>query len=111
MSFDPMAAAIDWLDAYRAADLEAIVSMHADSAVVYCKCCVSETIASRARLRAFWQERFLDDCVPSELRDIQPASHGTSISFVTPRGLTTAVLHFDADGKIANMEWGPLSAP
>ena len=97
MSFDPMAAAIDWLDAYRARDLNAIVQMHADSAVVDCRCCVRETVASKARLMAFWKER-LDDCVPSELSDLKPVANGTSISF-------------DAEGKIAYMEWGALGAP
>ncbi|MGY4370554.1 ketosteroid isomerase-like protein [Bradyrhizobium sp. LB1.3] len=29
MSFDPMAAAIDWLDAYRAGDIKANVGMYA----------------------------------------------------------------------------------
>ena len=110
MSFDPMAAAIDWLDAYRARDLNAIVQMHADSAVVDCRCCVRETVASKARLMAFWKER-LDDCVPSELSDLKPVANGTSISFVTPRGAMTAIMEFDAEGKIAYMEWGALGAP
>ena len=109
MSVDPMAAAVDWLDAYRAADLDAIVKMHAESAVVDCRCCVRETITNKARLRAFWKER-LADCVPSDLLDVQPVlSSGTSISFVTPRGQTTAVFVFNKDGKISHMEWGALT--
>ena len=110
MSFDPMAAAVDWLDAYRAGDLEAIVQMHADTAVVDCNCCVRETVSNKDRLRTFWRER-LDYCLPSELRDLRPLLDGTSISFVTPRGLTTAVMEFDAEGKIAHMQWAALTAP
>jgi ketosteroid isomerase-like protein len=34
MSFDPMAAAVDWLDAYRAGDIDAILQMHAGDAVI-----------------------------------------------------------------------------
>jgi ketosteroid isomerase-like protein len=34
-SFNPMAAALDWLDAYRAADLS-IVDMYAPNAVLEC---------------------------------------------------------------------------
>jgi hypothetical protein len=44
MSFDPMAAAIDWLDAYRSSDLEFLLSMFADDAVVQCGCCAMTTI-------------------------------------------------------------------
>ena len=35
-SFDPMAVAIDWLDAYRAGDIEAILEIYAEDAVVHC---------------------------------------------------------------------------
>ncbi|WP_283806218.1 hypothetical protein [Bradyrhizobium sp. DOA1] len=34
MSFDAMAAAVDWLDAYRASDVEAILDLYAEDAVV-----------------------------------------------------------------------------
>lgn len=34
MSIDPMAAAIDWLDAYRAGDIETILGMYAEDAVI-----------------------------------------------------------------------------
>ncbi len=38
MSFDPMATAVDWLDAYRAGDIQAILEMYAEDAVVHCGC-------------------------------------------------------------------------
>ena len=38
MSFDPMAAAVDWLDAYRAGDIEALLAMYADGAFIHCGC-------------------------------------------------------------------------
>ena len=41
MSFDPMAIAIDWLDAYRAGNIEAILEMYAEDAVVHCGCCAA----------------------------------------------------------------------
>lgn len=34
MSFDLMAAAVDWLDAYRAGDIETIFGMYAEDAVI-----------------------------------------------------------------------------
>ena len=38
MTFDPMAAAVDWLDAYRDGDIGAILNMYADDAVTECGC-------------------------------------------------------------------------
>ncbi|WP_247834255.1 hypothetical protein [Bradyrhizobium sp. 200] len=38
MTFDAMAAAVDWLDAYRAGDIESILEFYADDAVIECGC-------------------------------------------------------------------------
>src|SRR3954462_3315123 len=57
MSFDPMAAAIDWLGAYRAGDIEGSLRMYADDAVVRCDCGGTKTITGKERLRAYWLER------------------------------------------------------
>ena len=58
MSFDPMAAAIDWLDAYRAGDIEGSLRMYADDAVVRCGCGGTKTITGKERLRAYWLDGF-----------------------------------------------------
>jgi hypothetical protein len=50
MSFDPMAAAVDWLDAYRDGDIETILAMYADDAVVHCGCGGMKTISGRQGL-------------------------------------------------------------
>ncbi|WP_245453708.1 hypothetical protein [Bradyrhizobium sp. AC87j1] len=49
-----MAIAIDWLDAYRAGDIEAILGMYAEGAVVCCGCGGVKTITCHEALRAYW---------------------------------------------------------
>ncbi|MHC4043484.1 hypothetical protein [Bradyrhizobium sp. 23AC] len=49
-----MAIAIDWLDAYRAGDIEAILGMYAEGAVVRCGCGGVKTITGNEALRAYW---------------------------------------------------------
>jgi len=100
ISFDPMAAAIDWLDAYRSSDLEVILEMHADDAVVECGCGGMETITGKHGLRAYWKRR-LQDYAASDLDDLQPSSDGVKISYVARGGVVAAALQFDADGRIA----------
>ena len=73
MTFDAMAAAIDWLDAYRDSDIETIVKMHADGAVVECHCDGAETITGRESLRAYWERRFTD-YPASDLDDLAACS-------------------------------------
>lgn len=57
MPFDPMAAAVDLLDAYRAGDIEAIFAMYAENALVYCGCCDIKTITGKQALRTYWMDR------------------------------------------------------
>jgi hypothetical protein len=105
MSFDPMAAAVDWLDAYRAGDIETILEMYAGDAVVHC-CGGMKTICGREGLRAYWVDR-LKNYPASSLDDLQPTGNGTIISYVARDRVVSAILTFNASGKIAALNCGP----
>jgi ketosteroid isomerase-like protein len=108
MSFDPMAAAIDWLDAFRSGDLESVVEMFADDAVIRCDC--SASIADKDGLRLFWEQR-LHDCAPSDLDDLQPSGDGVMITYRMREGLVAATLDFDAAGRIVSMQCDTVDLP
>ncbi|WFU74843.1 nuclear transport factor 2 family protein [Bradyrhizobium sp. CB2312] len=75
MSFDPMAAAVDWFDAYRAGDIEAIVDMYAEDAVVFCDC-DGLAITGREALRSYWAARLKNTPLPSwTIFSPRPAGH------------------------------------
>jgi hypothetical protein len=106
MSFDPMAAAVDWLDAYRAGDIEALLSMYTDDAVIHCGCGGLKTVTGKSDLRAYWTER-LRDYPASDLNDIHPTGDGTMISYVAGDATVSAVLTFDRSGQIRISKCGP----
>lgn len=109
MSFDPMAAAIDWLDAYRAGDIEAILEMYAEDAVVHCGCCGGgvKIITSREALRTYWIDR-LREHPASKLDDLNPShDDGTIISYITTTGVMSARFAFDAAGRIKELNCDP----
>lgn len=110
MSFDPMAAAIDWLDAFRAGDLEFVVQMFADEAVIQCGCRSTPSIADKGGLRAFWEQR-LHDGAPSDLDDLQPFGTGVMLTYRMRDGLVAATLDFDAAGRIVSMQCDTVSQP
>jgi hypothetical protein len=106
MSFDPLAAAVDWLEAYRAGDIDTILRMYADDAVIQCGCGCTKTIAGKEALRAYWTDR-LRRYPASELDNLRPLKDGTAISYVTRTGVVDAVLVFNAAGQIASLSCGP----
>jgi hypothetical protein len=110
MSFDPMAAAVDWLDAYRDGDLETILAMYADDAVVHCGCGGMNTISGRQGLREYLREYWVDrmkNYPASRLDNLQPTADATIISYVSRDGIVSAILTFNASGKIAALSCGP----
>ncbi|MGL9620945.1 nuclear transport factor 2 family protein [Bradyrhizobium sp. U531] len=107
ISYDPMAIAVDWLDAYRAGDLEAIMELHSEDAVVHCGCCGVQTITGREAVRAYWIDR-LRKCPAGTLDDLNPSDDRTVIRYVTDAGVMSAVLAFDAAGRIKVLDCSPL---
>ncbi|WP_256807909.1 MULTISPECIES: nuclear transport factor 2 family protein [unclassified Bradyrhizobium] len=107
VSFDPMGVAVDWLDAYRAGDIEAILDMHADDAVVHCGCGGGKTITGREALRAYWVDR-LREYPASSLDDLNPwHNDGTILSYVTSAGVMSALFAFDEVGRIKELDCSP----
>ncbi len=105
MTFDAMAIAVDWLDAYRARDIEAILAIYADNAVVECGC-GGMTVTGKQDVRAYWEQR-LRDYPASDLDDLQSSGNGATISYVSRDGVVDAVLEFDPQGRIIRLRCGP----
>jgi hypothetical protein len=106
-TFDPMAAAIDWLDTYRAGSLS-IVDLYASDAAIECGCGGMKVVYSRAAITGYWLQRFADKPA-GELIELQPNGDGILVSYRVPDGLVQAILYFDCDGKIARSMCAPKS--
>jgi hypothetical protein len=104
-SFDPMAAAVDWLDAYRTANL-AIADLYSESALLRCDCDGTQELYGRAAIKAYWQQRFAEKPA-GELTDLNLLDNGIVVSYRVPSGVVRATLFFDADGKIRRSRCGP----
>jgi hypothetical protein len=109
MDQDVLAIAIDWLDAYRAKDIETIVTMYAKGAVVECHCGRPKVIHGEDAIRAFWKQRVVE-YPATELDALEPGDDSTSISYITKEGVVGATIRFDQNGKIVSSRCGPLAA-
>jgi hypothetical protein len=106
MSFDPMAEAIDWLDAYRASDVS-IVEMYAEDAALECACTGSAAVAGRDAFSDYWQQRFFRSPA-GELVDLCMEGGAVALSYQTPVETVRAILVFNDEGKIVCSTCGPL---
>ncbi len=102
MTFDPMAIAVDWLDAYRACDIDALLSMYAGDAVTECGC-DRLTVTGEEGLRAFWQHRF-ENYPVSDLADLRANGAGATVSYVVCDRVVTAAMEFNAAGRISRLQ-------
>jgi hypothetical protein len=105
MSFDPMAAVVDWLDAYRSGDLESILGLYADAATIECGCGGATTINGREALRAYWEQR-LRDSPAADLDNLEPARDGVAVTYVCHGSNIRAGFEFDAAGQITFQKCG-----
>src|SRR5918999_4417769 len=98
-SFDPMAAAIDWLDAYRAGSLS-IVDMYDEAAALECGCNGQTTLCGRTAIAAYWRQHLVE--MPAgELEDLQPEGNAIVVAYGVPDGVVRTELFFNDAGKIA----------
>lgn len=104
-SFDPMAAAVDWLDAYRANDLS-IVDLYAPDASLECGCNGQATVIGRAALTEYWRQRFVEKPA-GELEGLQMDDRTVVVSYAVTEGLVQARLNFNDAGEIVHSECGP----
>jgi hypothetical protein len=105
--FDSLAAAIDWLDAYRGKSQD-VVDFYQPDARLECGCKPVQRVRGTSALEAYWNNRFRTK--PAlELVDLQPTgAHAVRISYKTSGEVVSALLQFDpSSGKIEWQRCGP----
>ena len=105
--WDPMAVAVDWLDAYRAARINQIVGMYSPDSVIECACGGRKIIHGQEGIAAYWRHRFLE--MPAlELEDLQTGGGVVVISYRTSNGTVQALLDIAESGVITRCRCGPV---
>lgn len=101
-----MAIAIDWLDAYRSANLDAILSLYDDEASLECGCDGRKILVGKIALEKYWSRRFTER--PAlDLDDLQPDGEGVALAYNTSDGVVRTTFAFNALGKITRTRCGP----
>jgi ketosteroid isomerase-like protein len=105
---DPMAVAVDWLDAYRAGRLNRMLGMFSADAEIDCACESSAAIHGAEGIAKYWQRRFIER--PAlDLVDLQIGGDAVVVTYQTPGGIVEALLDIADDGLITCCACGPVT--
>jgi ketosteroid isomerase-like protein len=110
--FDQIAIVVDWLDACRARDLEALLDLYAQDASLECACNDRKILRGRAELASYWQPR-LAEFSPNAfgLDEITPDAEGVVLHYISFEGKPVRILFaFDGNGKIMKTRCEPCAA-
>lgn len=107
-AFDPMAAAVDWLDAYRAKD-PSIDDLYTDDASVLCGCGGEKALSGSQERKAYWSARFVNEPAGDLIDLSDRGGDVVAVTYRTPVDVVQAILSFDAEsGLISLHRCGPL---
>jgi ketosteroid isomerase-like protein len=108
--FDQIAIVVDWLDACRTRDLEALLDLYAPDASFECQCQGGVQLhESRTALEAYWRPR-LNNPVPTAfgLEEITPTADGVALDYLDFDGTPARIFfRFTAEGKIRRSHCKP----
>jgi hypothetical protein len=111
--FDQIAIVVDWLDACRAPDLEALLDIYAPDASLECTCNDRTMLRGRADLASYWRPR-LSAFSPTAfgLNEITPNAEGVVVDYISFEGKPVRIFFaFDGDGKILQTRCEPSARP
>jgi hypothetical protein len=106
--FDKMAAVVDWLDACRSRNLEALLDFYAGNASLECAC-EDAGISGRSALAAYWRPKLSAASRQAfTLEEITPHGEGVVLDYLSFDGKPVRIIFaFDARGKISHMRCEP----
>lgn len=107
-TFDPVAVVVDWLDACRRGDLDFLIRLYDDGAVMECSC-EGVTLAGRKPIADYWSPK-LQNQHPSAftLDEVALSGHGVEICYLSFEGKPVRFyFRFGDSQKIIYTSCGP----
>ena len=108
-TFDPLASVVDWLDACRSGDLEALLDLYDEQATLDCFC-ENVTLTGRKAIAAYWAPKLERRIVSAfTLDDMILTDCGLLVDYRGYDGKAVRIhFHFSPSGKILRTSCGLL---
>lgn len=100
-TFDSLAAAVHWLDAYREGSSD-LIDLYTNDAQLECRC-INETISGKRAIQKYYADRS-EHGGNKQLVEVRPLTNELIfLSYETSAGSVSTFLGFD--GKTGKIEW------
>ena len=99
--FDEIGVVVDWLDACRKRDLDAVLELYEPEATLDCICNGERSYRGIDQLRTYWAERLggFSQTAPG-IEDLHPAGGGVLLDYSTQNASVRIQFSFSREGKI-----------
>ena len=107
--FDPIAVAVDWLDAGKLGDLDGLLDLYDERATLECDC-EGVTLTGRLSLSAYWGPKLESRLAAAfTIDDMILTSDGVRLDYQNYEGKPVRIFfRFTPSGKIAHTSCGLL---
>ena len=107
--FDPLAVAVDWLDAGKSGDLDGLLGLYDERATLECDC-EGVVLTGRQSLSAYWAPKLESKLAAAfTLDNMTPIGDGVQVDYQSCEGKLVRIhFRFTSSGKIAHASCGPL---
>lgn len=111
--FDQVALVVDWLDACRQSNIDALLELYAQDAALECGCDEVKTIKGRAGIEEYWRPRLAAfSPLAFGLEEIAPSADGVVLDYLSFDGKPVRIsFSFDDAGKIRQSRCIPVAGP
>jgi len=107
--FDPLAVVVDWLDACRSGELNALLDLYDERAILECDC-EGVSLTGRKSIAAYWAPKLESKAPPAfTLHDMTLTGDGVQVDYQDDEGKPVRIqFRFNPSGKILHTSCGPL---
>ena len=107
--FDPLAVAVDWLDACRRGDLDGLLGLYDERTTLKCDC-EGVVLTGHQSLSAYWAPKLESKLASAFIPDnMTPTSDGVQVDYQSYEGKPVRMhFGFTPSGKIAHANCSPL---
>jgi hypothetical protein len=107
--FDPLALVVDWLDACRSGELDALLDLYDERATLECDC-EGVSLTGRKSIAAYWAPKLESKAVPAfTVDDMTLTGDGVQVDYQSYEGKPVRIhFRFSPAGKMLYTCCGPL---